>query len=332
MNEVQFMTVSRFGHFLMGTAVGVGTLGINVWAQVPRPKHESRLHHLFASHRDTDNLASRFDQLKCALVLIQAGARLGTGFYISADGDVATASHVLADRTFSRNPNGTIQVNLSVPNILQLTTSKGERLEISATTIEVNPDAWLADVARLRTGTRPGCWLREVDDRTSVPGEHLITLGFPGLSFQTLTLYTGIMSARLTTNLPTVILNTGEAVPPSNEFIRVQMPISAGLSGAPVIDDDNQVMAIVTNAGGWTQDLDRLELAFRSGVFQNPPLPPAAQQPPNTITFTLNGMALTAELAGLFHDYASPGYGDAVPLRYLRKPPQQNPTSASRSH
>jgi hypothetical protein len=324
------MTVSWPSRFLAG--VMSVALGISAWAQVPRPKHESRLHHLFASHRDTDNLAARFDQLKCALILIQAGPKLGTGFYISGDGDVATASHVLAERTFSRNPNGTIQVNLAVPSVLQLTTSKGEHLDVPATKIDGNPDAWLADVAVLKTGSKPACWLREVDDRMSAPGEHLITLGFPGLSFQTLTLYTGIMSARLTTNLPTVILTTGEAVPPSNEFIRVQMPISAGLSGAPVIDDENRVLAVVTNAGGWTQDLDRLELAFRGGAFQNPPPPPAAQQSPNTMTFTLNGMALTAELAGLFHDYASPGYGDAVPLRYLRKPPQQNQTSASRSH
>ena len=325
------MTVSRPGRFLMGVLITV-VLGMNAWAQVPKPNHESRLHHLFASHRDTDNLATRFDQLRCALVLIQAGPRLGTGFYVSADGDVATASHVLADRTFSRNPNGTITVNLAVPTMLQITNSKGEHLQVPATTVDVNPDAWLADVARFKSGTKPACWLREVDDRMSSPGEHLITLGFPGLSFQTLTIYTGIMSARLTTNLPTVILNTGEAVPPSNEFIRVQMPISAGLSGAPIIDDENRVLAVVTNAGGWTQDLDRLLLLFRSGAFQTPPPPPAAQQPPNSISFSLNEMALTAELAGLFHDYASPGYGDAVPLRYLKKPQQQNQTSALHSH
>ena len=325
------IVASRFGRFLVGTLIGIG-FGINSYAQVPKPKHESHLHHLFASHRDTDNLAARFDQLKCALVLIQAGPRLGTGFYISADGDVATASHVLADRTFSRNPSGMITVNLAVPAMLQITNSKGEHLQVSATTIDVNPDAWLADVAQFKSGTKPACWLSEVDDRMSSPGKHLITLGFPGLSFQTLTIYTGIMSARLTTNLPTVILNTGEAVPPANEFIRVQMPISAGLSGAPIIDDENQVLAVVTNAGGWTQDLDRLMLAFRGGAFQTPPQPPTAEQPPNTITFTLNGMALTAELAGLFHDFASPGYGDAVPLRYLRKPPQQNQTSALHTH
>ena len=299
-------------------------------AQVGPPKHDSRWHHVFSRHRESENFEQRFEALKCALVLIQAGPRLGTGFYISADGDIATASHVLGDREFSKNTNGGIQVNFALPNTIDITNSKGEHAQIAASKIELNPDAWLADVARIKTGTPVGCWLREVDDRKSRPGEHLITIGFPGLSFQTLTIYTGIMSARLTTNLPTVILNTGEAVLPPNEFIRVQMPISTGLSGAPIIDDDNGVLAVVTNAGGWTLDLDRLVMAFRGGAFPSlPPPPPNPNQPPGTVSFSLNPVAATAELAGLFHDYASPGYGDAVPLRYLQKQQQHNQPSAS---
>lgn len=125
-------------------------------------------------------------------------------------------------------------------------------MEVSGEAVENNPDAWLADVARIKTGKKTAYWLKEVNDLHSLPGEHLISMGFPGLSFKALTIYTGIMSARLTTNLPTIILDTGEAIPPANEFIRVQMPISTGLSGAPIIDDKNRAVAIVTNAGGWT--------------------------------------------------------------------------------
>jgi S1-C subfamily serine protease len=300
-------------------------------AQVAPPKHESNFAHVRQAR--AENYSQRFEAIKCALVLIQSGPRLGTGFYISADGDIATASHVLGDRTFSKNPDRTIKVTFSMPASLGITNSKGERTEVASGKVENNPDAWLADVARIKTGTPGACWLREVDDKESRPGEHLIAMGFPGLSFQTLTIYTGIMSARLTTNLPTVILDTGEAIPPSNEFIRVQMPISTGLSGAPIIDDENRAVAVVTTAGGWTQDLDHLLFAFRGGAFQAPPPPPPdPNQPPNTITFTLNPIAATAELAGLFHDYASPGYGDAVPLHYLKKTQQPNPPSASPDH
>jgi len=310
-------------------------LGSPASAQVPKPKHESRLHHVFAAHRDIDNLQQRFDDIKCALVLIEAGPSVGTGFYISSDGDVATASHVLGARTFSRTPDSRIRVSIAIPTSLWITNYKGERTEVSAKKVEENPDAWLADVALIKTGTKTGCWLREGDDRKSHPGKHLIAMGFPGISFQALTIYTGIMSARLTTNLPTVILDTGEAVRPPNEFIRVQMPISTGLSGAPIIDDENQAIGVVTNAGGWTKDLENLLMVFRAGalqVFQPPLPPPDPKQPANEMRFSLNSWALTAELAGLFHDYASPGYGDAVSLRYLRKPQQHNQPSASRDH
>jgi len=301
-------------------------------AQVAPPKYESRWHHILGRHRDANNLDRRFNDIKCALVLIEAGQKLGTGFYISPDGDIATASHVVADRTFDRTPDGRISVNMIVPTVMWLTNSKGERIQIPATSIEKNPDAWIADVARIRTGTNTACWLQESDDRKSHPGQTLISMGFPGLSFKALTLYVGIMSAHLTTNLPTVVLTTGEAVTTTTEFIRVQMPISTGLSGAPIIDEENRAVAVVTSAGGWTHDLDNLMMAFHGGAFQTPPPIPNPQQPPNTVTFTLNPMAVTAELAALFHDYASPGYGDAVPLRYLRKPQQQNPPSALRDH
>jgi len=311
-------------------AVAVLLLSHSALAQVPSPRHEARLHHILSPHRDIDNLEQRVDQLKCALVLIEAENRLGSGFYISADGDIATASHVLGDRRFSRNPDSTVRIDFPIPSTIYVTNSAGKRMPVAGTTVEANPDAWLADVARIKTGIQTSCWLRQVDDKFSHSGQHLITLGFPGLSFEALTLYEGRMSARLTTTLPTVILTTGEAVKAPNEFIRVQMPISAGLSGAPIIDDENRAVAIVTNAGGWTRDLDLLLLAYRGGAFPAPPV--AAPQQPNTISFSFNSMAVIAELAGLIHDYASPGYGDAVPLRYLRIPPQQNPTSSSRGH
>jgi S1-C subfamily serine protease len=303
-------------------------------AQVAPPKHESRWHHILTSHREPENLEQRFTDIKCALVLIEAGPKAGTGFYISGDGDLVTASHVIGERAFSRNADKSVNVSMTIPSTIGITNSKGERSEIPSTAVEQNPDAWLADVALIRTGKRTSCWLREVDDRQSQTGEHLVTIGFPGLSFKTLTLYTGIMSARLTTNLPTVIVG-GEAVPPTNEFIRVQMPISTGLSGAPVIDDENRVLAVVTLAGGWSQDLENLTALLKMGILaqlQGAAPVPTQPQPPNTITITLNPLVETAELAGLFHDYASPGYGDAVPLRYLRKQPQQNPPSASPAH
>jgi S1-C subfamily serine protease len=301
-------------------------------AQVAPPKRESRFHHLFSRHREADNLQQRFSDIKCALVLIRADNRLGTGFYINGNGDVATASHVLGLRSFSRGQQSQVIVSLQMPLMFFLTNSDGKEIQVPPMNIDFNPDAWLSDVALLRTGQKTNCWLREADDRMSKPGEHLIAMGFPGLSFGSLTIYTGIMSARLTASLPTALLDTGEPVIPPNTFVRVQMPISTGLSGAPVVDDENRVIAILTNAGGWTQDLDNLISLWRMKAFDQPPQPQPQPQQPGQHMVTLNSFSLTAELADLIHEYASPGYGDAVPLRYLRKQPQQIPTSSAPAH
>jgi S1-C subfamily serine protease len=296
-------------------------------AQVRPPKHESIIRHLFTSHRDSNNLEQRFDDIKCALVLIESRGKVGTGFYISADGDLATASHVVGDRQFSRNEKAGVHINYVVPDEFKLTESSGLTFTARSSMVEVNPSAWAADTVLVKTNRKTNCWLREGDDKASKPGEHLIAIGFPGLSFGSLTIYTGIMSARLTTNFPTIIVES-KAVPPPNEFIRIQMPISGGLSGAPVIDDENRVIGIVTLAGGWTADLENLISLSRMKAFAPPPT--STVPPPNTVT--LNSFEVTAQLASLFHEYASPGYGDAVPLRYLKKEQLPIPTSSAPDH
>src|SRR5262249_11191049 len=140
-------------------------------SQVSAPKRESHWHHVFSSHRDENNLEQRYNELKCALVLIQAGNKLGTGFFISADGDVATASHVLGDRTFALTPQGTVNVSIAIPDELQVTDSSGRKVKVPGKNTEVNGDAWLADVAKFKTGMKTGCWLREAEDHDTHPGE-----------------------------------------------------------------------------------------------------------------------------------------------------------------
>jgi hypothetical protein len=100
------------------------------------------------------------------------------------------------------------------------------------------------------------------------------------------------------------------------------MPISPGISGAPVIDDRNMVVAVVTTAGAWNPELDALLQMQRSGA-----IPPST---PNAVNFA----SMLADLAEIFHDYSSPGYGDAVPLmNYLggsTTPPHPPPATPAR--
>jgi hypothetical protein len=292
-------------------------------AQVPAPKHESAIHHLFAPHRDEDNLQDRYRSLSCALVLIQAGTRIGTGFYISSDGDIVTASHVIGERQYNQLADGKMQISLlNVPFTFVIKDLAGE-FTVPLAGIDGNADNWGYDLVILHSKRQAACWLKVGTAKDSKPGEHVITLGYPTLAAGSLTLYTGIVSARLQEELPSGRTIQGQWVKPTNDFFRVQMPISPGISGAPIIDDENQVIGIVTSAGVWMQDLEQLtELQHIRDQQPN-------QLPPGTIDLG----AVTAHLASILHDFASPGYGDAVPMSYLvRTPSPSNPTLKQPAH
>jgi hypothetical protein len=74
-----------------------------------------------------------------------------------------------------------------------------------------------------------------------------------------------------------------------------------------VIDDRNRAIAVVTTAGAWADVLEILTQLLRRGQIREPP--------PNTIDLTFD----VAQLATIFHDYASPGYA-AVKRDLLREP------------
>jgi hypothetical protein len=289
-------------------------------SQVKAPKRSN-------AHRGSEDLEERYNDLRCALVLIQSGNRTGTGFFISADGIVVTASHVVGDRVIESLPSGQFKITLVSPPIVSIKTSTETFSTQMPTTLENNADQWSADLAVLRTGKHATCWLRTADAASSRSGEHVITMGFPGLAFGSLSIYTGIISAKLKSDFVLGFTTQGQPLKSMIDFVRVQMPISTGLSGAPVLNDKNEAIAVVTNAGGWTQDLELLTQLERMKEQAAAQQHPQQNQPQQRI---LDLASALGQLAGLIHDYASPGYGDAVPLSYLKKtesPPNQQPSS-----
>jgi S1-C subfamily serine protease len=291
-------------------------------AQVPAPKHESWVR-LFAHRHDSDNLERRSISLGCALVLITAGDKTGSGFYISPDGDVATAAHVIGDEVIAEMPDGQLLISITSPAKISVKNSDGNSTVYSTNKIlQNNPAAWFADVARLRTGKKVSCWLSTAGDGDVRIGQHVLALGFPGLAFGSLSMYSGVVSGRLRTALPTGKTLQGHLVTSNVEFVRVQMPISPGLSGAPVVDDENRAIGVVTSAGVWSQDLDFLLQRERLRESQHLPSPNGSPDLPT----------LLGELAEMFHDYGSPGYGDAVPMRYLKTGPGADQPGATHAH
>jgi hypothetical protein len=123
------------------------------------------------------------------------------------------------------------------------------------------------------------------------------------------------MSARLQNDLLIGKTAQNQPVKATNDFIRVQMPISPGISGSPIIDDENKVIGVVTQSGAWGFDLEQLTELQRMRD-SNP-----NQAPPGTI----DPLAALAHLASILHEFESPGYGDAVPLSYLQRTPSPSP-------
>jgi S1-C subfamily serine protease len=302
---------------------------ITAHGQIPKPKSESRLGHIFTLHRDANNLEQRYKDLACALVVIRSGHRTGTGFFISADGDVATAAHVLGDRIWdTAHPQalGQVRIDLTTPPVMSITDHKNVKTDVTHFQIEKNGDAWSTDVAVLKTRVKSPCWFRLGNDRLARPGQHVIAMGFPGLAFGSLSLYSGIISGRVKRDIPVGRTRQGQLVSNTNDLLRVQMPISTGLSGGPIIDDDNRVIAIVTSAGVWSPELDAVMQLQNMGAFQ-----PTAEQSETERKLNV-ALSSVATLARVFHDYGSPGYGDSVPVSFLRqsKPSSQKPAKPSR--
>ena len=303
-------------------------------AQVAPPKHESNFAHV--KHSRAQNYSQRFDAIRCAIVQIVrgipgVGTSYGTGFYINVDGDIVTASHVIGEREWTAKDGG-VTVDLPLPGSLTIVSDSGT-FTVNQDSIEENRESWGADIARIKTcrKVKRDCWLSMGDDEKVKTGDPVITAGFPGLAFGSLSLYTGIVSATKVENQLPVgqTKNTHEPVSATSTYIRVQMPISGGLSGSPVIDDENRAIAVVDAAGLWSEVLDRLIYLADTNQL-GPPLfqPPAVPQKD-----TLNLGWAVGELAKSFHQYSSPGYGDSVPLSYLTKTAKKsNPTSSRSDH
>ncbi len=296
-------------------------------AQVNPPKHESNYAHV--KHSRAENYSQRFAALKCTLVLISRPGSSGTGSFISSDGDVATASHVLGDRTFKTAS----EAGINMPSEFTITDCTGKATTVPSSSVEINGDTWGADLAVLRTGIHTQDWLRLSKVSGINPGTPLITMGFPGLARGSLSIYEGIASTDDHLKLDSIVgvtSDTKQLLKPSNEFVQVQMPMSPGLSGSPVLDAENQVVAIVTLAGSSTTTIDFLiQLNHLNAFGAALTVGPSVQGQSGV---NLNALSILAEFAENLRTFASPGYGDAVPIRYLKRGLPQSQQPALPSH
>jgi S1-C subfamily serine protease len=261
-------------------------------------------------------LAERYEQLSCAVVRIEGPNNMvGTGFFVNRNGLLVTAAHVLFDRTFRQQGNQ-VQIVLSYhrPSSVVFQNS-GKKLLPEPTLTQRDSDNAIFDVAAIETGLSTDCFISIGKPELLKVGEHLISIGFPG-SANSGVLYEGFLSAKHT-QVPTIVgavEGTNQFRTISRDIFRVQMPITAGASGSPVIADDDKAVGIISEIPIiWTTQLARFVEAASKGDIG---------------TIRMGGFdtnQLLAQLALIVKEFESPGAGLAVPISYLKLPPTTSP-------
>lgn len=261
-------------------------------------------------------LSDRYDALSCAIVKFSHPNGTGTGFFSNATGKVVTAAHVVYDRTFIQNESGAIRVKVDWKPELQVA-AEGQaaravpRTDVTDSAVRLT----LKDLAIVETGIESPCYLPLGDSKNARIGESLLSMGYPG-SATALTLHGGFLSSRHAA--PKVGLATIGDRPifaEEYEVLRVQMPITAGASGSPVVNANDEAIAVISALPRlWTGDLQKLIAAFQtrkggSGIL-------------------LSGFDTTqilAQLALIVREFESPGAALAVPVHYLEQERETNP-------
>jgi len=254
-------------------------------------------------------LSERYDKSFCAVVQLSADAGSGTGFFISAQGDILTASHVALNKQFSQPSPGQIRLDIDYKPGLRVVHNGETSANLNLPKLGTEDvQRAIADLVILKTGIKTSCYLPlSAHPQDARIGEHVIAIGFP-LSAPSGALYEGFVSAQYR-HLP-IPMATVNGIPiyPSYDVIRIQMPITPGASGGPVIADDGDVIGVVSeNPTAWFSDLNALiEYGQRTNGGFNAPESDLPK--------------LVAKLAWVVQEFVTSGAGLAVPVSYLKQP------------
>jgi S1-C subfamily serine protease len=264
-----------------------------------------------STHSQAADLVERFQKLSCAVVRVDFAGGSGTGFFIDGNGRMVTAAHVLYERKWTAVGTN-LTLNLVPRQNLHILFQDGRSVPVSVPSPgDKESNTAGADLAILLVGVATPCFIPLDESETTKVGQHLISIGFPA-SNPTGVLYEGFLSARHT-HLP-IPLGRVEGRPEMSviakyQVLRVQMPITPGVSGAPVIDDSDHAIGVISEIPVVvTDDIQKIISVFGEG-----------RVPGSGITLSgFDTTKILGELAFVVVEFESPGAGFAVPVSYLK--------------
>ena len=258
----------------------------------------------------SSTLVDRYEKLSCAVVKIKLPGSTGTGAFINKEGDVLTAAHVILYRQFAR-VGTTFQPLFFVRPGAEYFRADGTHDVFPPITLaQRDIDNGTLDLAIVPTGKKTDCFIPIGESDGLKIGTHFISIGFPG-SVQSSVLYEGFLSATQSQAhaLGPIIGEPGQVATNNYDVLRVQMPITPGASGSPLIDDNDKIAGVVTEVPvAELSDITSLIQIYAEGKATGA-----------IIVSGFDTNKILAELAFLVTQFESPGSGYAVPIHYLKQ-------------
>jgi S1-C subfamily serine protease len=265
------------------------------------------------------SLKQRYKDIVCAIALISTERGSGTGFFVDPNGDLVTAAHVVSTKAF-KMANGQLDFDVNVDSQIKIR-PQGQRQfsDITQTSVDVQKFESERDLVYIHTGLKPPCFLPLGDSSAVETGDSLLTIGFPGIDNGNPILYEGFLSGRFPHPPISVGTLNGQPIFPTYEILKVQMPITPGSSGSPIVNDDNQVVGVISESPVlWTQELEQVTHVAGRG---------------SGITISgFDAVKLIGQLAVVVHEFESPGSGYAVPISDLKPERRAALLGSTRGH
>jgi len=255
------------------------------------------------------SLQTRYETLAPGVVLITSDREMGTGFFTDINGTLVTAAHVLFDRTFSIGKAGAVEVHLTAKEHLKVHLQDG-----SEYFLQVDPSAPntirqaafdLAVVKKSVPVLTPQYLNLVQDGDLPKVGANVIAIGYPSGSEGKQSLYEGLISSIYVSHMAQGITNDTPERPVyrTRPFIQIEMPITGGVSGGPLITDSDQVIGVVDEVPfTMNRDIQALAQAYVPSI-------PLSVQP-------LSQTPLAA-LAWSVRNFLTPGLALVAPVRDL---------------
>lgn len=194
----------------------------------------------------------KIQHVRPALVeILVSGKRVGTGFCVSPDGDIITATHNVGAIAVN---NGAITIKYETD--LRVRFEDGREASAEPV-VSHSPEAPFHDISLLKVDIKTPHFLQLGMPAQLKEGNEIYTMGFPsGVPSPAAVTYRGYISALF----PIIVGELDRRAIQSSTII-VQVPASKGFSGAPLLNiSDDAVVGIVSDElGGINKSLNEIQ-------------------------------------------------------------------------